>query len=91
MLSANCLKAAVANVVKDSQKGSDPDNTNKTTTIDSSSDAFRSLEEGATAQVVSILRNVYQKGHRDSIVFGISGLLFKSNVSLGSVSNWYAV
>jgi hypothetical protein len=39
-----------------------------------SSDAFRSLEEGTIEKVVSALNDIYQRGHRNSIVFGLPAL-----------------
>ena len=85
MLSA-CLNAAVTNIVKDNQKGPDLKN-DVTKSSWCSSDAFRPLEEGTIEEVVSALKDIYQRGHRNSIVFGLSGLLFKSHVSLVSARN----
>ena len=74
------------NIVKDNQKGPDLKNDVTKSSL-CSSDAFRSLEEGTIEKVVSALKDIYQRGHRNSIVFGLSGLLFKSRVSLISAQN----
>ncbi|MGA9152355.1 MAG: hypothetical protein WBZ36_17405, partial [Candidatus Nitrosopolaris sp.] len=81
-----CLNAALTNIVKNSQKGPDLKNDVTKSSL-CSSDAFRSLEEGTIEKVVSALKDFYQRGHRNSIVFGLSGLLFKSHVSLVSAQN----
>ncbi|MGC2573943.1 MAG: hypothetical protein WA364_20700, partial [Candidatus Nitrosopolaris sp.] len=83
MLSPICLNTA--DIVKDNQKG--PDLKNDVRLFLCSPDAFRSLEESTIDGVVSALKDIYQRGHRNSIVFGLSGLLFKSHVSLISAQN----
>ena len=81
-----CINAAVTNIVKNSQKGPDLKNDVTKSSL-CSSDSFKSLEEGTIEKVVSALKDIYQRGHRNSIVFGLSGLLFKSHVSLVSAQN----
>jgi hypothetical protein len=81
-----CLNAAVTSIVKDNQKGPDVKNDVPRLSL-CSSDAFRSLEDGTIDEVVSAFKDIYQRGHRNSIVFGLSGLFFKSHVSLVSAQN----
>jgi DNA polymerase elongation subunit (family B) len=84
-LSGKCLKCHNSNVIKDNQKGSYLAGVDKTTKNESSSTAiFRSLDERALEQAVSALTTSYRRGHRNSIIFGLAGLLFKSGVSLQS-------
>ena len=78
-------------MVKDNHKGSNSTGVDKITRREASSTAiFRSLDENVIEQAVGALRSSYQKGHRNSIIFGLAGLLFKSSVSLQSAQNLVA-
>jgi hypothetical protein len=48
---------------------------------------FWSLDNTNTEQMISILVPSYKEGHRDELVFGLSGLLFKNKVALVSAKN----
>jgi len=45
---------------------------------------FWSLENTIVEQVVSLLTDYYKEGHRDELIFGLSGLLFKNKITLTS-------
>ena len=85
------LKSQNANVIKDNQKGSNLAGVDKITKSETLSTAtFRSLDEHAIEQTADALRISYQRGHRNSIIFGLGGLLFKSSVSLQSAQDLVA-
>jgi len=48
---------------------------------------FWSLDNTNTEQMISNLEPSYKEGHRDELVFGLSGLLFKNKVALVSAKN----
>jgi len=48
---------------------------------------FWSLDNTKTEQMISNLEPSYKEGHRDELVFGLSGLLFKNKVALVSAKN----
>ena len=48
---------------------------------------FWSLDNTNTEQIISIVEPSYKEGHRDELVFGKSGFLFKNKVSLVSAKN----
>jgi hypothetical protein len=43
------------------------------------------LEDAEIEDVISCIKGSYIKGYRHNLVFGLSGLLFKNNISLSSV------
>jgi DNA polymerase elongation subunit (family B) len=48
---------------------------------------FWSLDNTKTEHMISNFEDYYKEGHRDELVFGLSGLLFKNKVSLVSAKN----
>jgi hypothetical protein len=78
LLKSECL------VTSDSS-GNDNDS-GKATKSDSGS-MFKILQDDKIHQIISYLRGSFQKGSRNDIVFGLSGLLFKNKISLPCARN----
>jgi Bifunctional DNA primase/polymerase, N-terminal len=48
---------------------------------------YKNLTDEKIQYILSKLRSYYHKNHRDDIIFGLSGVLFKSHISLASAKN----
>jgi hypothetical protein len=58
--------------------------TNNTKSKSSPFTVYKNLTDSKIERIIADIKDNYQKGYRDQIIFGFSGLLFKSKIALQS-------